>query len=48
MVGLAMANNKAVLVKVLDAKPPLELGATFTGEVKEARKVSKAFLTNMT
>jgi hypothetical protein len=31
-----MAGGEAVLVKVLDAKMPLDLGAAFTGEVMKA------------
>jgi hypothetical protein len=38
-----MAGDEAVLVKVLDAKTPLDLGAAFTGEVKKATQVRDAF-----
>jgi hypothetical protein len=38
-----MAGDEAVLVKVLDAKNPLDLGTAFTGEVKKATQVRDAF-----
>ncbi|TVY71368.1 Fumarylacetoacetate hydrolase domain-containing protein 2-like protein [Lachnellula suecica] len=38
-VGLAMAENKSVLVKVLAGNSPLDLNTAFTGEEKTAKKI---------
>jgi hypothetical protein len=41
-----MTAGEAVLVKVLDTKTPLDLGATFTGEVKKVTQVKYALFVN--
>ena len=39
-----MTNKVPVLIKVLDAKSALDLGASFTGEVKKATQVRAQIL----